>query len=125
MILLDTSVAILLLRGEASPASLATEPVGISTIVEMELQLGVLHGGGEREAARVAEFLKESRIFDFDRTASQKAGQVLAQLWKAGKPIGDFDAQIAGHAMALNLPLLTDNMKNFERVVGLQMLAWR
>lgn len=124
MILLDTSAAIFLLRGELPDVSLHDENLAISVVVEMELMLGVLHGGKAKEASRVKSFLKDVRIYDFDRLAAQKTAEVLTKLWKAGKPIGDYDTQIAGHALALGLPLLTDNTKHFCRVDGLQVLSW-
>jgi len=124
MILLDTSAAISLMRGELPDVSLHDETLAISVVVEMELMLGVLHGGKSKEAARVKSFLKDVRIYDFDRIAAQKTAEVLANLWKSGKPIGDFDSQIAGHALTLGLPLLTDNTKHFRRVDGLELLSW-
>lgn len=124
MILLDTSAVIQLLRGSEPPGILLGEAVGISTIVETELLVGVLHGGGKKERARVEDFLREVEVFDFERAAASKSAEVIAKLWKAGKPIGDFDAQIAGHALALKMPLLTDNLKHFKRVEGLDVIAW-
>jgi predicted nucleic acid-binding protein len=38
--------------------------------------------------------------------------------------IGDFDSQIAGHALALSVTLVTDNRKHFGRVKGLQLIGW-
>jgi len=124
MILLDTSAAIFLMRGELPDVSLHEETLAISVVVEMELMLGVLHGGKSKEATRVKSFLKDVRIYDFDRVAALKTAEVLAKLWKSGQPIGDFDSQIAGHALSLGLPLLTDNTKHFRRVDGLEVLSW-
>lgn len=50
MILLDTSAVILLLRGESPKAVILRETVGLSSVVEMELWLGVFHGGGKKNA---------------------------------------------------------------------------
>lgn len=124
MILIDTSAAIFLMRGELPEISLHDETLAISAIVEMELMLGVLHGGKSKEAARVKSFLRDVKIYDFDRVAALKTAEVLAKLWKSGKPIGDFDSQIAGHALSLSLPVLTDNTKHFRRVEGLEVLSW-
>jgi tRNA(fMet)-specific endonuclease VapC len=125
MIFLDTSAVIMLLRGEVPPESILNETIGLSSIVEMELWLGVYHGGGKKERTRVASFLENVRIFEFDRSAALETAKVISDLWKRGKPIGDFDSQIAGHAMSLGLPLLTDNAKHFGRVEGLELLCWR
>lgn len=125
MILLDTSAAILLLRGESPDEAILNETAGLSSVVEMELWLGVYHGGGKKERTRVESFLKTVRIFDFDSQAAIRSAKVIADLWAVGKPIGDFDSQIAGHALSLGLPLVSDNAKHFKRVPGLELIAWK
>lgn len=124
MIFIDSSAAILLMRGELPNAALHDETLAVSVLVEMELLLGVLHGGREKEAKRVKAFLKQVQVFDFDRAAAQKSAEVLAKLWSQGKPIGDIDTQIAGHALSLDSRILTDNTKHFRRVDGLEVIAW-
>ena len=124
MIFLDTSAAIHLMRGELPNASLHEETLGLSVLVEMELLLGVLHGGKSKEAKRVETFLEQVQVFDFDRAAARKSAEVFEQLWSMGKPIGDIDTQIAGHALSLGLPLLSDNLKHFGRVEGLKVIKW-
>lgn len=124
MILLDTSAVIHLLRGELPALPLHEETLAVSVLVEMELMLGAVHGGKAKEAKRVEAFLRQVRVFDFDSSAARKSAEVFAALWAKGKPIGDIDTQIAGHALCLGLPLLTDNTKHFRRVEGLEVLAW-
>ena len=41
-----------------------------------------------------------------------------------GRLIGPNDLLIAAHALSLNLTLVTDNVGEFERVVGLQIENW-
>ena len=125
MILLDTSAVILLLRGESPKAVILRETVGLSSVVEMELWLGVFHGGGKKERRRVESFLESVRIFEFDSQAAERTARVIADLWFIGKPIGDFDSQIAGHALSLEMPLLSDNAKHFKRVDWLDLVSWR
>lgn len=125
MILLDTSSAILLLRGESPRGTISDETVGLSSVVEMELWLNVYHGGGKKERSRVESFLKTVRLFDFDSQAAIRTAKVSADLWETGKPIGDFDSQIAGHALSLQLPLVSDNTKHFKRVPGLELISWK
>lgn len=124
MILLDTSAAILLLRGQQPPMAFINSTIGISSVVEMELWLGVYHGGGKKEQLRVASFLEAARVFSFDSKAANQTAKVIAELWSAGNPIGDFDAQIAGHALTLKMPLLSHNTKHFKRVPGLELINW-
>ena len=124
MILLDTSAAIHLMRGELPGASLHEETLALSVVAEMELLLGVFHGGKAKEAKRVEAFMEQVKRFDFDSDAARRSAEVFADLWARGKPIGDIDTQIAGHALSLGLPLLTDNTKHFSRVKGLEVVGW-
>lgn len=48
----------------------------------------------------------------------------IADLEKAGTPIGPLDMMIAGHAMALGYTVVTNNTKEFERVKGLKLENW-
>jgi tRNA(fMet)-specific endonuclease VapC len=43
---------------------------------------------------------------------------------KAGTPIGPLDMLIAGHALSLNLTLVTNNVREFNRVEGLRVDNW-
>ena len=60
----------------------------------------------------------------FDEHAAEHFGQIKAELYNQGKPIGPYDMQIAGHARALGLILVTNNMKEFSRVPGLRLENW-
>lgn len=125
MILLDTSAVIQLLRGETPPEQIQNDSGGISSIVQLELMRGVYHKGGKKELLLVDEFLDQIEIFAFDSEAAIQTAKIMTQLWKAGTPIGDFDSQIAGHALALNLPLATYNIKHFERIPKLELIEWK
>ena len=51
-------------------------------------------------------------------------GKIRAELEKAGTPIGANDTWIAAQALAGNLTLVTDNLKEFSRVsVKIENLA--
>jgi tRNA(fMet)-specific endonuclease VapC len=45
-------------------------------------------------------------------------------LEKLGQPIGSLDTMIAAQALALDLPLITNNQKEFLRVPGLRLENW-
>ena len=60
----------------------------------------------------------------FDVEAAESYGRIRADLEKNGTPIGPLDMMIAGHAMALGCTLVTNNMKEFERVKGLKTVNW-
>jgi tRNA(fMet)-specific endonuclease VapC len=50
---------------------------------------------------------------------------VRTALEKRGALIGPYDLQIAAHALALRLVLVSDNIKGVRRVRGLKVENWR
>ena len=54
----------------------------------------------------------------------KKAAKIRNNLQKQGTPIGAYDIQIAAIAIALNMTLLTNNTREFERVKGLKLENW-
>ena len=92
--------------------------------------LGELSYGAER-SAQVTRNLQDidglaarMDVLPFDDHAATHFGQVRAELAKKGKPIGPYDSMIAGHARALGLILVTNNMREFKRVPGLRVENW-
>ncbi|WP_093070075.1 type II toxin-antitoxin system VapC family toxin [Thiothrix caldifontis] len=69
-------------------------------------------------------FLLPFRIVDYDESASFLYGELCADLEKRGQPIGSLDMMIAAHALSLDVPLVTNNTKEFERVKGLKLENW-
>ena len=63
-------------------------------------------------------------IVEYDYSASVAYGNIRADLEKHGQVIGNMDMQIAGHARALDRILVTNNAREFERVVGLEVENW-
>ncbi len=122
--MLDTSACIALLRGNSPPPEIRNAICGISTVVVAELWAGVYHRGGEKERQKIELLLGVVEVIAFDAAAARQTGKVLGELAREGLPIGDFDSQIAGHALAVPAILVTDNVKHFGRVKGLQVLAW-
>lgn len=124
IVLLDTSACIEILRGNAPPEAWKFHRFCISTVIEAELWAGMYHSGGKAEQLKIQRLLASVEILPFDRKAAEATGRVLGTLTKAGQKIGDFDSQIAGHALALNALLATKNSKHFKRVEGLRILDW-
>jgi len=51
-------------------------------------------------------------------------GEARTALQRKGIPIGPLDMQIAAHALALDLTLVTTNVREFRRVPGLRVENW-
>ena len=68
--------------------------------------------------------LAELPVLPLDQSVVRILARIRAQLRRAGKPIGELDALIAGHALALGLVLVTHNTREFARVRGLALEDW-
>lgn len=124
--LLDTDVSIEILRGRDAGlrARLVAEHApGVSAVTRMELAYGVRRGSA-RDGVLTEHYLRRVETMDFDAAAADGAADVRAALARAGTPIGHYDTLIAGHALALAVPLVTHNVREFERVPGLTVHVW-
>lgn len=121
-IFLDTSACIEILRGKQPHASLKQRKFLISSVVEAGLWAGVYHAGGSHERRKVEKLLDAVEIVPFDSAAAEATGKVLGTLARRGEKIGDFDSQIAGHALALGAAVLTKNPNHFLRIEELQLI---
>ena len=63
-------------------------------------------------------------MIDFDYNASITYGKVRSYLEKKGTPIGALDTLIAAHALSINIPIVTNNEREFIRVPNLHVENW-
>ena len=101
-----------------------TGEIGISSIVAAELAFGVQKTGSIRNKEALNLFLAPLSIVPFDAGCVWAYGTLRAQLERLGQPIGALDTMIAAQALALDLPLVTNNQKEFSRVPGLKLENW-
>jgi tRNA(fMet)-specific endonuclease VapC len=50
--------------------------------------------------------------------------RIRAHLVEVGQPIGDLDSLIAGHALARDLTVVTNDVDDFQRVPDLRVENW-
>ncbi len=127
--MLDTNVCIYAIKHrppEVVAALRAHESagLGLSSITVAELYFGVAKSGSTRNAAALERFLAPLELVDFDRSAAAAYGKLRAALEAAGTPIGPLDTQIAAHALALGVTLVSNNTREFARVPGLRLENW-
>ena len=99
--------------------------VAISTINLFELEYGM--GKSDKRIkmdSYVLSLCRRYAVLDFDRAASVQAGAMRALLHTRGTPIGPYDVQIAGIALANNLTVVTRNMREFSKVPQLKVENW-
>ena len=97
----------------------------ISAITLAELQHGVEKSmNPEKNSMALLQFLSILDILPFDDLAAVEYGKICAYLQKRGTPIGTMDMLIAAHAKTENLIIVTNNVREFERVPDLKIENW-
>ena len=130
MTVLDTDICIWLLRGgkphlerrlaEIDPAELA-----ISSLTLAELRYGALRSKNSRHnISLVDRFAAELALLDFDDQASAHFAAIKAHLAARGELIGPMDLLIAAVSRSNDATFVTGNIKEFDRVPGLQVENW-
>jgi tRNA(fMet)-specific endonuclease VapC len=99
--------------------------IAISTISLFELEYGMGKSDNRvKMDSYVLSLCRRYAVLDFDRAASVQAGALRALLHTRGTPIGPYDVQIAGIALANNLTVVTRNAREFSRVPQLKVENW-
>ncbi|KAE9646102.1 tRNA(fMet)-specific endonuclease VapC [Pseudomonas sp. PB103] len=97
----------------------------ISAITLMELIYGAEKSAApEKNLAIIEGFVARLEVLPFDNDAAAQTGMIRSELAKARTPIGPYDQMIAGHARSLGLIVVTNNVREFERVSGLRIEDW-
>jgi len=105
--------------GELGEARVAT-----SVIVASEVRFGAEKKNSAKLTQQVKAVLASMEILAYSPPADVTYGELRAQLERQGRPIGALDLLIAAHALALNLTLVTGNLREFSRVPGLRVENW-
>jgi tRNA(fMet)-specific endonuclease VapC len=128
--LLDTNVCIHIIRRRPPEVLRNFErfevgEVGVSLVTVAELSYGA-EKSSRREQNREAlwRFLLPLEVVAFGSEAAAAYGHVRAALERVGTPIGPLDTLIAAHAVSLGIPLVTNNVREFERVPDLNVEDW-
>jgi tRNA(fMet)-specific endonuclease VapC len=132
MFLFDTNVCICLINQRSGFEHILKKMDGleygdilISSISTAELRFGVAASAQvERNMLKLERFLSTFELAPFDEEASRRYGLVRAILKARGTPIGPLDTLIAGHALALNAIMVTNNVAEFNRVPDLRVEDW-
>lgn len=127
--LLDTDTCISVMRKNAMTSMrmnrVSPDDCGVSMVTVFELLSGVERcKDPERENKKVQAFLAPLHLLPFDQMAAGQTAKIRWHLEKAGRPIGPYDLQIAGQALALHVILVTGNTEEFGRVRDLQLENW-
>jgi tRNA(fMet)-specific endonuclease VapC len=73
---------------------------------------------------RVRTFIGGLRAIVFDSALADHYGRIRALLQRSGSVIGGNDILIGAKSMAHSATLVTRNVTEFERIVGLDLVTW-
>ncbi|MGL6339888.1 MAG: type II toxin-antitoxin system tRNA(fMet)-specific endonuclease VapC [Waterburya sp.] len=128
--LLDTNICIYIIKQKPIKVlqkfnAYQIGDIGISSITVAELEFGVQKSQfPAKNQQALAQFLLPLQIADFDHAAAVIYGNIRATLEKKGTPLGSLDTLIAAHALSLKTTLITNNVKEFSRVLDLKLDNW-
>lgn len=130
MFMLDTDICIYTIKRK--PLSvlkrlemLQSGMVFISSITFAELMNGAKKSKFVDDNIRRLNALSEIiDVLPFDKDAAVAYGDIRFDLEKRGIIIGSNDLLIASHALSRSLTLVTNNVKEFSRVKGLNIENW-
>ena len=97
----------------------------ISSITLAEL----LHGAEksarpEHNLHQIEDFVSRLDVLEYGSKAAAQYGDIRADLERKGTSIGVNDLHIAGHARGEGLTLVTNNLREFERIEALRLDNW-
>ncbi len=132
MYMLDTNILIYLLKNRPMEVAQrmnrlkADDTLCMSYVTYAELLKGAEGSSRRAEVLAQIEVLTDLVPVNYhcDAGMSVHYAQLSARLRRAGTPIGANDLWIASHALAHACVLVTNNLREFQRVEGLQLENW-
>lgn len=127
--LLDTNIVIYVIKRRPIEV-MATfnqnaSRMAISSITMAELILGAEKSSQTvHNYAVIEDFCSRLEVLSYTAKAAHHYGNIRAALEKTGQPTGINDFHIAAHARSEGLVLVTNNIREFERVPALQLENW-
>jgi tRNA(fMet)-specific endonuclease VapC len=130
MFLLDTNACIRILNNTS--ASLVAElhrhspeEICLCAVTKAELLYGAQRSARPAQNLRLLEeFWAPYASAPFDDKCAYHYGEIRAHLERQGTPIGPNDLLIAATTVANDLTLVTHNVREFARVIGLRLEDW-
>ncbi|CAA6812003.1 MAG: Unknown protein [uncultured Sulfurovum sp.] len=127
--IIDSDILIYFIKGkpEVVDKLLAIPPHNLYTtrINYTELIYGAYNSARVAENLKVVRpFLENFQILEFDQESSEVFAKTKAHLKKNGNIIADMDLMIASIALQHGFSLVSNNIKHFERIDGLDLVGW-
>lgn len=129
MYLLDSNICIYIIKEQPPQVierfrQFQPQQIKLSTISICELAFGAEKSGSIKNKLALEKFFTPFAIEPFDQSCIWHYAKLRHDLQSKGKVIGSLDMLIAAHALALDATLVTNNVKEFERIQHLKVENW-
>lgn len=132
LFMLDMDMCIFLMRGESQTLADKVQSVPLQQQVMSAVTFAELTYGVETSAvakrkqnqAVLDSLALHLAVLDWPQDAAKHYAEIRADLEKRGAQLGAADLMIAAHARAMGAVIVTNNLKDFGRVRGLQVENW-
>lgn len=130
--MLDTDTCIFLMRGESEKLESKVQSVPLqqqlmSAVTFAELSYGVQVSASakrKQNQSTLDSLALHLSVLDWPQAAARYYAEIRSDLKKRGAQLGAADLMIAAHARAINAIVVTNNVKDFRRVKGLEVENW-
>ncbi len=124
---LDTDTISYFLRGEDSVKSKFIEhqhQLASTTVNYSELIYGLKKRDNKKYLPKVELIFDNIKLYSFDKKSAKTFGTLKATMQKRGIIVADMDLMIASIAIAYEEPLISNNLKHFSKIEGLEVESW-
>ena len=98
--------------------------INISIITYYEIISGLTFKNAEKQLQIFEEFCSTATIINLSKDSIKVAAEIYANQRKKGESVDDIDILIAGIAISNDLVLVTNNIKHFGKIDGLEVDNW-
>ena len=100
------------------------DKINISIITYYEIVSGLKHRDAQKQLTSFQEFVSYNTVLPLSTSSATISADIYANLRNKGTPIDDIDILIAGIAIANNLIIVTNNIRDFGKIENLEIRDW-
>jgi len=120
------------MRGESQKLEIKVQSVPLQQQVMSAVTFAELSDGVQASASAkrkqnqsiLDSLVLHLAVLDWPQDAARHYAEIRSDLKKRGAQLGAADLMIAAHARAINAIVVTNNVKDFGRVKGLEVENW-
>lgn len=130
MYMLDTNMCIYIIKKRPIGLlekfnSIPQNRLCISVVTYAELQYGIERSSSKKMNQKIIDdFVSHLAVLSWEMEAARQYGKIRSDLEKDGTPIGNMDLLIAAHALSKKCTIVSNNLKEFNRVKNLKCENW-